>query len=103
VLIMPRLMSQDLWLLGPGLVTMAVLIAARAPNAGKWLERALLACCIVALVGSLADLGDESARLGTFGLALTVVAAACVAASLGRLSLPALWARLWSGTAPAAS
>lgn len=99
VLLLPRLMSQDFWLLGPGLVTLAIVTAAHAPVAGKWIERALLACCIIALIGSLADLGDESARLATLGLALTVGAAAPIAASSARVSVGALWRRLWTGAA----
>ena len=59
--------------------------------------------CIIALVGSLADFGDELARIGSFGLALTVVAAAVIAALSARLPLRTLWSRLWSGTAPAAA
>jgi hypothetical protein len=94
ILVNPRLMSQDYWLLGPGLVAMATVLSARAPGAGKWVMRALLWLCVLVLVGNLADLADYTGRIVTFGLALTVLGAALWTVTSGHTKLSAVWSAL---------
>lgn len=66
----PRLMSEDLFLLGPGL-----LVAARAGGAER-LSQAVTVACGLALAGALLDLGDLATRIATLILASVLVAAA---------------------------
>jgi hypothetical protein len=94
ILVNPRLMSQDYWLLGPGLIAMATVLSARAPGAGKWVMRALLWLCVLVLVGNLADLADYTGRIVTFGLALTVIAAALWTVTSGHTKLATVWSAL---------
>jgi hypothetical protein len=91
LLINPRLMSQDYWLLGPGLLAVTTIIAQRAPATGKLFERALLWLCVVVLIANLADLSDYLSRVVTLGLVLTVLAAAGWTLYANRANLGALW------------
>lgn len=59
----PRLMSEDLFLLGPGL-----LVAAQAGGSGR-LSQAVAAACCLALAGGLFDLGDVATPVATLILA----------------------------------
>jgi hypothetical protein len=63
-------MSEDLFLLGPGL-----LVAAQAGGSGR-LSQAVAAACGLALAGGLLDLGDVATRLATLILAGVMVLAA---------------------------
>lgn len=98
VLLLPRLMPQDFWLLGPGLVALAATLSERDAGAGKALHRVLLALCIITLIGNMADLADYTTKLATFGLVLTLIIAA--AYTLAKLTQPAaFWRQIWSGSA----
>lgn len=97
VLLMPRLMSQDYWLLGPGLIGVAAAIGERAPGAGKWMERAMLTVCVAALIGNMADLADTTNRITTLALALIVAATAVWTAAHGLAAPGALWRQIWNG------
>jgi len=79
VLCIPRLMSQDVFLIGPGLVYIALnspaLSAAASPltflkDRGRTL---LTLVCIFALIGGAAELGDYTTRIATFALSLYVL------------------------------
>ncbi len=91
LLINPRLMSQDYWLLGPGLLALTTVLSQRAPAAGRLFERALLWLCVLALIGNLADLADYLGRVATLGLVLTVLAATGWTLHARRGNLGALW------------
>ena len=98
VLLIPRLMAQDYWLLGPGLLALAAAISEKAPGAGRLLERALLSVCVLALVGNLADLADYTSRLATLSLSLIVVCTAAWALVAGRANLARIWGGLIKGS-----
>lgn len=103
VLMIPRLMSQDFWLLGPGLAAMMTVLLGFAPGVGKWVQRGFLACCVVALVGSLADVSDYANKAATLVMALLIVFSAVVVAFRQKLGPITLLKRFWSGEAPAAA
>ena len=90
VLLLPRLMPQDFWLLGPGFVA----LAATWTNA-VWLRRVVLGVCVLALIGNLGDLADYTTRIATLVLALTLLIAAGFA--LTRTSPAIVWRRVWTG------
>lgn len=69
VLANPRLMSEDLFLLGPGLLASAQAIGTFRPEAGPWARGAVMAACGVALVGNLVDLFSLMTPLATLVLA----------------------------------
>lgn len=91
LLINPRLMSQDYWLLGPGLLAVTTIIGLRSANAGKLFERALLWLCITILIANLADLSDYLSRVVSLGLVLTVLAAAFWTLQSNRWNIAAMW------------
>lgn len=98
VLLNPRIMAQDFWLLGPGLLAMTAAVSARGRGAGRLLERALLGLCVLALVGNLADLADyHSTRIAMAGLALAVLCAAAWTLTAGRANIALMWANLLRG------
>ncbi|MES1200121.1 MAG: hypothetical protein ABUS57_01575 [Pseudomonadota bacterium] len=97
VLLIPRLMSQDYWLLGPGLLAVSAAIGAQS-RFGIWLERALLAICLLALIGNLADQADITNRVTTFLLTLTVFAATSWVVVHGFASPGPMWRRVWGGS-----
>ncbi|MFN3229703.1 MAG: hypothetical protein ACK41P_07620 [Asticcacaulis sp.] len=74
-LLIPRLMSQDFFLLGPGLVVMGLAMRSGSGRIGPRLSKIMLGLCAFALVGGAADLGDYTTKLATLGLALCVLAA----------------------------
>lgn len=99
VLLIPRLMGPDFWLLGAGLIAMAGALSAVHAAHGRLLERALLAICVVVLIGNMADLADYTTKLATLALALLVVLTAVVVAHERKLTPGALWRRVSSGAA----
>lgn len=99
VLLIPRIMSQDYWLLGPGFVALAAAVSARAPRAGRLLERALLAICVFALIGNLADLADTTSRLATLSLSLIVLCAAAWTLIAGHGNMARMWSNFIGGAA----
>ena len=102
VLAIPRLMSHDMMLLGLGFAATLTAISAASDGAGKWFGRALLAICILALVGNMADLADYTTRICTLLLAIYLVVAACWVMTARRFGAGALLRAVWSGpTAPA--
>lgn len=95
LLINPRLMSQDYWLLGPGLLAVTTMIGLRSANAGKLFERALLWLCITILIANMADLADYLSRVVSLGLVLTVLAAAAWTLQANRANIASLWPGLF--------
>lgn len=103
VLTIPRLMSHDMMLLGLGFAATLTAISATSEGAGKWFGRALLAICILALVGNMADLADWTTRICTFLLAIYLVVAAGWVMTSQRFGAAALLRALWSGRTAAAA
>jgi hypothetical protein len=97
VLLNPRLMSQDFWMLGPGLLAVIVALSARAPNLGATLERIVLGLCIVALIGNLADLADYLTKIVTLCFTLMLVFVAAWTVRDRRNALASLWGALIKG------
>jgi hypothetical protein len=64
------------------------------------LERALLALCVTALIGNLADLSEATTQIAMAGLALCVLCAALWTLLGGRANIAAMWTNLVRG-APA--
>ncbi|WP_304176513.1 hypothetical protein [Phenylobacterium aquaticum] len=79
VLANPRLMSEDVFLLGPGLLVAVSAIRPRQPKAALWAGWAVAAACVFSLAGHLLDFADYGSPLGM--LALGGVMIACGAAS----------------------
>ncbi len=69
VLANPRLMSEDLFLLGPGLLACAQAVATFRPQAGRWAAGAVATACGLALIGNLVDLSSLTTPLATLLLA----------------------------------
>jgi len=95
VLLIPRIMSQDLFLLGPGLMVVAQKSAQLRGRAGHLLQHGegiLLALCTVALAGALTELGDYSEPVALLGLSLYLLWAGYVVtgARAGRILAPFL-------------
>jgi hypothetical protein len=103
VLTIPRLMSHDMMLLGLGFAATLTAISAASEGAGKWFGRALLAICVVALVGNMADLADWTTRICTFLLAIYLIVAAGWVMASQKLGAAALLRALWSGRTAAAA
>jgi hypothetical protein len=99
VLLIPRLMGQDFWLIGHGLLGFAAAMGAANAARGRLLERALLAICVLVLIGNMADLADYTTKLAMLAIALLVLVGAAMVAGERRLSPPALWRRIWKGSA----
>jgi len=99
VILIPRLMGPDFWLLGPGLVAMAGALSAVNAARGRLLERALLAICVVALIGNMADLADYTTKLAVLAFAVLVLITAVIVAQERKLSPSVLWRRIWTGAA----
>lgn len=99
VILIPRLMGQDFWLLGPGLLTFAAALGAANAQRQRLLERALLAICIVVLIANLADLSDILLPIAMFALALAIVIGAVFVAIERRVGPALVWRRVWSGAA----
>ncbi|HVY85947.1 MAG TPA: hypothetical protein VG943_12480 [Caulobacterales bacterium] len=97
VLLIPRLMPYDFWLLGPGLLGATAAAGAFAPVPARWIERGYLLAGIVALVGNLADLADVTQRIAMLALALVFVGFAGWVVLKGLAAPRALWTRIWSG------
>lgn len=101
VLLFPRLMSQDFWLLGPGFAALAVAILERHARAGRMFSIALLAICVFVLLGNLADFADLGLPIAMFVLALTLFVGAgfvLTQAKLGEIA-----GKFWRGAATEAS
>lgn len=96
VILIPRLMSQDFWLLGPGLATLAVVLVDRFGRAGKAFSVALLSLCVFVLLANLADFADLGLPIAMFVLALTLVSAAGFV--LTQSNFAAILSRLWRGS-----
>lgn len=96
IMLIPRLMSQDFWLLGPGLATLAVALIERHARAGKALSLALLSICIFVLLANLADFADLGLPIAMFVLALTFLIAAGFV--LTQAKVGALFSKFWRGT-----
>jgi len=81
VLLIPRLMSQDVFLIGVGLMIIALnstVIDTPYRLARLVLDRGqtlLTGLCVFALIGGALDLGDYTTRIATLGLSLYVLAA----------------------------
>lgn len=76
VLLIPRIMSEDICLIGPGLWILADKSARLASRAQVVLRNGrgiVLALCIVALAGALTGLADYSEPVVLFGLSLYVL------------------------------
>jgi hypothetical protein len=76
VLLIPRIMSEDICLIGPGLWILADKSARLASRAQVVLRNGrgiVLALCIVALAGALTGLADYSEPVALFGLSLYVL------------------------------
>ncbi|MDX2277810.1 MAG: hypothetical protein NW206_20350 [Hyphomonadaceae bacterium] len=101
IILIPRLMSQDFWLLGPGLATLAVALLDRHARAGKAFSLALLSICVFALLANMADFADLGVPLAVFALALTFIAAAGFV--LTQSSLGAILGSFWRGAPTEAS
>lgn len=79
-LIIPRLMSQDFFYFGPGLMLIA--LSSGGLETGNRLLRHvkdrgqifLTSICVFALIGNMLDLGDYTTRLATLALSLYVLA-----------------------------
>ena len=65
VLVNPRLMSQDLFLLGPGVLVVLEAFAHRSPRVVAIGKRVLWGLCILVALGALTGLRDETARVAT--------------------------------------
>jgi hypothetical protein len=98
VILIPRLMSQDFWLLGPGLAALANAMLERHARAGKAFSIALLSICVFVLLANLADFADLGAPLAVFALALTLIIAAAFV--LSQSDFAAILGKFWRG-APA--
>jgi hypothetical protein len=75
VLLIPRIMSEDICLIGPGLLILAdksAQLASRAQVICRNGRGIVLALCIVALAGALTGLADYSEPVVLFGLSLYV-------------------------------
>ena len=75
-LLIPRIMSEDICLIGPGLLILADRSAYLAGKAQVILKNGrglILALCIVALAGALTGLADYSEPIVLFGLSLYVL------------------------------
>ena len=97
ILAIPRLMSHDMMLLGLGFAATLTAISAASDGAGKWFGRALLAICVTALVGNMADLADYTTRICTFLLAIYLVVAAFWVMTARKFGAGALLRAVWSG------
>jgi hypothetical protein len=76
VLLIPRIMSEDICLIGPGLWILADKSARLASRAQVVLRNGrgiVLALCVVALAGALTGLADYSEPVALFGLSLYVL------------------------------
>ncbi len=103
ILAIPRLMSHDMMLLGLGFAATLTAISAASDRAGKWFGRALLAICVLALVGNMADLADWTTRICTFLLSLYLIVAAIWVVTSRQFGASALLRAVWTGrtSAPA--
>ncbi len=75
-LLIPRIMSEDVCLIGPGLLILAdrsAHLAGRAQAVLKNGRGIILALCVVALAGALTGLADYSEPVVLFGLSLYVL------------------------------
>ena len=75
-LLIPRIMSEDICLIGPGLLILANRSAQLAGKAHAILKNGrdiILALCIIALAGALTGLADYSEPVALFGLSLYVL------------------------------
>ena len=75
-LLIPRIMSEDICLIGPGLLILASKSAQLAGKAHAILKNGrdiILALCIIALAGALTGLADYSEPVALFGLSLYVL------------------------------
>jgi hypothetical protein len=80
VLANPRLMSEDVFLLGPGLLVAVSAIRARRPKAALWAGRAAMGACVLSLAGHLLDFADYGSPAGMLALGVTLVACGVVSA-----------------------
>jgi hypothetical protein len=97
VLLNPRLMGQDFWLMGPGILAVAAAVSAQAPRLGGMVERAILTLCVVALIGNLADLADYLTKLVVLSFVVLLIAVAGWAAFRRRAELGAIKRSLMQG------
>lgn len=74
VLANPRLMSEDVFLLGPGVLVAVSAIRGRRPKVALWAGRAAISACVLSLAGHLLDFADYGSPLGMLALGLTLVA-----------------------------
>lgn len=95
VILIPRLMSQDFWLLGPGLAALAVVLLEKHARAGKAFSIALLSLCVFVLLANLADFADLGVPIAMFALALTLLIAAGFV--LTQASLADILGKFWRG------
>ncbi|HTN41478.1 MAG TPA: hypothetical protein VLZ84_10030 [Asticcacaulis sp.] len=75
-LLIPRIMSEDICLIGPGLLILANRSAQLAGKAHAVLKNGrdiILTLCIIALAGALTGLADYSEPVALFGLSLYVL------------------------------
>lgn len=81
VLMIPRLMSQDVFLIGVGLVVIALNTRSLSPQnkLANWVKdkglTVLTSICVFVLVGNAVELGDYTTRIATLALSLYVLAA----------------------------
>ncbi|OXE36816.1 MAG: hypothetical protein CGW95_05360, partial [Phenylobacterium zucineum] len=73
-LLHPRLMSQDLLMLGPGMIAVTAAGAAIAPGMGTLLRRLTMGICVLVLILTVAGgrLGQTAAVIGFSGLFLWI-------------------------------
>ncbi|HWA01664.1 MAG TPA: hypothetical protein VG841_15255 [Caulobacterales bacterium] len=98
VMLIPRLMPYDFWLIGPGLLGAAAAASAIAPRASRWVERFYLGGGVIALAGNLADQADWSQRVAMIVVTLAFVGFAGWIVFKGLAAPRLLWLRIWSGS-----
>ncbi|MES1199211.1 MAG: hypothetical protein ABUS48_04440 [Pseudomonadota bacterium] len=99
VLIIPRLMPYDFWLVGPGVLGATAAGSTVSPGVARWFDRGFLLAGVVALIGNLADQADWMQRVAMILLALTFIAFAGWVAAKALAAPRDLWVRIWSGSA----